>query len=523
MIMNIEKLAFETLKQLQTGILICDNGSQVLFLNQKMKEIAGLSSDDDIPTLGILLKNFLSGDSLILQIQASIEMVLNQKKESERLTFDISTGSSCSLNISLLLKNIKSNNDYVLLIFQVTPSQDELVREFRIAKEKARELARLRTYFLTNYSYELRTSLNSILGYSQLLEDELYESLTPEQQYYFASLQWGSTHLYDTVTRVHDISRIDSGEFAIHPAKLSLSKVLNETAFLMQQLAAAKNIELRLETVPEDISIVADATCLSSALTNLLDNAIKYTDEGTITIHVQVQPQQNNVQCRITDTGIGIDPEILPFLFEPFQHGASKASASYDTSGLGLALAKRYIELMNGTVEVESMQSKGTTFIITLQLADEFTTVLDTVPVRSKHHPEVKSRAAGINPLPKILLVEDQEDAQMLVKTFLRNCYEVFVAGEAEKALDILAKENPVCILMDVALQTPTGGLDFTLELRLNPDYCFIPIIALTAYALPGDRERFIGSGMNDYLSKPYRKSDLLNLLEKWVPKSTDS
>lgn len=511
--MGIEKIAHQILTNLQTGILICDAEEKIVFANPIAKKIVGENIDNQI-TLQMALMRASADVKTIERIMSAIHRLFTSREKLEPQELTWKNGQKSFIHCTEVITMEDEGREYCLLSIEDASPHVKALEELKRAKEQAEQAVQKKTVFLKNFSYEVRTSLNAIVGYGQLLQDELMEGLSPDQQYYVNSLQWGSTQLNDTITRIYDLSRIDGGEYAVNLVPHPLHKAFEETVLLLQPLAEAKKLEIHLDRIPENINVLADINCLSKVLTNLIDNAIKFTDSGFIAIKYIPVQQFHIVRFQIQDTGVGINAELLPYIFEPYGIRSRGDSTRCEESTLNMALTKRYVELMNGTIEVESAKDKGTTFSITLLRSDADASVAAqetpiVKPVAAIHHEEK----------PLVLLVEDHEDAQMLVKAFLHDSYNIMIASDADEAIRILEKNAPACILMDVALQTPQGGLDLTLELRMVPKYYYIPIIALTAFAMPGDKERFMGSGMNDYLAKPYKKGDLLAILEKWVPR----
>ena len=510
--MSIQTYAPQVLNQLKTGVLLCDEKQNIVFVNQTLKnEFHVQKAEGQSLTVffGTLNANPQAKEKIIL----SAKNVLAMQSDVDPVELHLSTDQRYQIFFSPV-EITEEKQRYCAMTFERAALDDSQIKALTLAKEKAEQSSKQKTSFLTNFSYQIRTSLHSILGYGQLLQDELLEVLTAEQQYYMNSLHWGSTQLYDTISRIYDIARIESGEFTVSCSPFSIKKALAETVMLLQPFATEKNLALKMGNIAENLSVIVDSSCLSRVFANLIDTSIKYTDAGSITIEVSNGKNSESVQIKITDTGIGLPNELLPSLHEAFHVGNPELMGGHEETALTIALTKKYLDLMGGTITIETSNGIGTTYTVTLRRAEVEPIMQESVEPTIAPRPVEPSLEK-----PLVLLVEDHEDAQMLVKAFLRDKYTVLIASDADEALEILHKVEPSLILMDVALSTPQGGLDLTMELRLNPKYNSTPIIALTAFAMPGDRERFLGAGMNDYLSKPYKKNDLTTMVEKWLGK----
>ena len=239
----------------------------------------------------------------------------------------------------------------------------EQAAELRAARDRAEELARLKDAFLANMSHEIRTPLTAIIGFSELLAEEV-----PEGARDFAlRIENGGRRLLETLNSVLDLARLEAGQVTLAPSAVPLRREVNEVARLHEQRAAGKNVALRIH-VPEGLEVWADRAALHRVVTNLLSNAVKFTDRGTITVSAEPVPGDGPPQTRlvIADTGTGIDPRFLPRLFNEFEQASSGESRTHEGSGLGLAITQRLIQLMGAEIEVDSQIGEGTTFAILL-------------------------------------------------------------------------------------------------------------------------------------------------------------
>jgi CheY-like chemotaxis protein len=261
---------------------------------------------------------------------------------------------------------------------------------------------------------------------------------------------------------------------------------------------------------------MVDEQYLSQVLTNLLGNALKFTHSGSIRIE-SGKSDESQAFIRVSDTGIGISREFLPEIFEEFKQESGGYGRSYEGSGLGLTITKKLVELMNGTIKIESEQGIGTSITLTFPIGKEERLLVGPEGILKSDQSD--SRPASTNGrLPRVLLVEDTQETSQMVKIFTRGKCELDIAHNAETALELASQHSYDLVLMDVNLGNGRSGLDVACDLRKDVRYGSTPIIALTAYAMKGDKESAIAAGCTDYLSKPFNKADLLAKLKQFIP-----
>ncbi|MEM6326518.1 MAG: PAS domain S-box protein [Bacteroidota bacterium] len=360
------------------------------------------------------------------------------------------------------------------------------------AKEQAEEVARLKSSFLANMSHEIRTPLTGILGFADILADEVTD---PEQKEFVDLILQSGKRLLDTLNSVLDLARLDAGRMELTSEPVLLADAARETARLLAPLADDKDLVLTADIEDEAARAEVDLGALNRILTNLVGNAIKFTKEGSITIGVR--GSKSNVMIDVRDTGVGIDAEFLPNLFEEFRQESSGSRRSHEGSGLGLAITRQLAERMEGTVSVESEKGVGSTFTVTFP-------------------------RANVAPLPdelrqaRVLVVDDNEQTRAMASRMLETAYRVdtafdMVSTEAAAATAAQANDPFDVILLDINLGTMDTGEDVMRRLREMPPYDARSIIAFTAYALPGDRERFLSEGFDGYFAKPFTRDTLLS------------
>ncbi len=374
--------------------------------------------------------------------------------------------------------------------------------ELVAAKEAAEEMSRLKSGFLANMSHEIRTPLTGIIGFASVLAKEL-----PDEHREFAELiQTSGRRLMEMLNSVLDLAKLEAHRMSLDRHRIELLDEAEKVVEILRPLAEEKNLTLRFSAhdISEPVCIRGDRPALHRILHNLIGNAIKFTEEGGVT--VKVWSDENRSGLEVRDTGVGIDAEFLPHVFEEFRQESSGVMRSHQGTGLGLAITKRLVELMGADIEVHSAKGNGSTFRISFERERrelKSPTQAEEDPSFMRHAHEAPSR---------LLLVEDHRDTQQLLKEILEDLYDVSVAGRATEAYLMAMQRRFDMILLDIDLGEGPDGADLLRQLRAIPEYADVPIVAVTAFALPGDRERFLEMGFTAYVSKPFDVDELLRL-----------
>lgn len=373
------------------------------------------------------------------------------------------------------------------------------------AKEEAEQMSRLKTAFLANMSHEIRTPLTGIIGFATVLAKEL-----PEDHREFAELIRSSgRRLLEMLNSVLDLAKLESNQMSLEHREIDLAGEIRKVIDLLAPIAEEKGLPLEIEVDGERPHVLrTDRAALNRILHNLIGNAIKFTDQGHV--RVSVWCSDDRVGFDVTDTGIGIEAKFIPQLFEEFSQESSGMSRSHSGTGLGLTITKRLVELMGGEIEVESKKNEGSRFGVALprnlSIAVRRALAPDAPEQRSNHDDSLREQ-----PL-RLLLVEDHVDTQHLLVELLEERYDVSVEGSASEAFLSACQKEFDLILMDINLGEGPDGIELLQQLRAIPEYAETPIVALTAYALPGDKERFLDLGFTAYVSKPFDVDELLRL-----------
>jgi PAS domain S-box-containing protein len=384
----------------------------------------------------------------------------------------------------------------------------------KLANAEMENALKVKDEFLANMSHELRTPLNAILGISESLEEQFIGQLNDKQLKYVGVVKESGKHLLELINDILDISKIEAGrmELTFHP--ISVEKLCQASLRMIKELAQKKNIKVSFKVKGEVNTIMGDERRLKQVLVNLLSNAVKFTEEGKqVGLEVVGYPANNEVTFSVWDTGIGIAQEDVKFLFKPFVQLDAGLAREYQGTGLGLALVAQMVRLHGGLVSTSSQPDKGSRFTITLPWQPEE----QNTPVKVTAELVLPNQKSEEKRKGTVLLVEDTNVIVSLIKDYLTfKGYEVIVANNGRDGI-LLAKEKlPDIILMDVMMPI-MDGVEATKQIRAEKKLKQTPIIALTALAMHGDRERCLEAGMNDYMSKPVKLNELIEIIEKHI------
>lgn len=389
----------------------------------------------------------------------------------------------------------------------------ETEQQLLIAKVKAEESDMLKSAFLANMSHEIRTPLNAIVGFANLLAEEGLSRDKKEQ--YLNYIFNNSETLTGIISDILDIAKIEAGQMVIKPTPVNINQMLGELLDTFREEVRRKSkgdiqLVLKLPENPFRLKIMADAVRLKQVFSNLLQNALKFTLNGTIEFGYRM-PNEMFLECYVKDTGVGIDKDKLSIIFDRFQKITNKNVQNPTGTGLGLSIVKKIIELSGGRIEVASEVDRGTqfTFSIPLILAPDQTTVPEMQPVHDQ--------ADDYDwPNRKILIAEDEYSNFLLLEEILEPTrVNITWAHNGREAVDACNDDNCFdMVLMDIKMPV-MSGVDAFKELRKKNNQ--MPVIALTAYAMVDDREQFLSLGFSNYITKPINKRELLLLLDSYL------
>ena len=402
---------------------------------------------------------------------------------------------------------------------------EERTADLQAANVELARAARMKDEFLASMSHELRTPLNAVLGMSEALQEEVYGPLNQKQLGSLHSIEESGRHLLALINDILDLSKVEAGKLELEITPLSVESICQASLRLIRKNAHKKRLAVTSSFDSAVEMIWADERRLKQILVNLLSNAVKFTPEGgQIGLEVVADPVEDGapgvVRITVWDTGIGISPQDMSRLFRPFVQLDSSLSREYAGTGLGLSLVYRMVELHGGSVSVASEVDRGSRFTVSLPWQK---------PAQMLRPPRWSLAAAGTAPppplankeaidgQPRILLAEDNEANVEMLSGYLEvKGYRVTVAYDGHQAIELAQQGRPDVILMDIQMPG-LDGLAAMRHIRSDGRLADIPIIALTALAMPGDREACLAAGANAYLSKPVNLKELIETIERYL------
>lgn len=394
---------------------------------------------------------------------------------------------------------------------QASREQHQAMAQLIQTREEAERANNAKSDFLAMMSHELRTPMNGVLGMLQLLETT---EMTDEQHEYAALASESTEHLLKVINDILDFSRIERSALELEHIPFNLAELISSSAQAFQHSAAQRGLDLQLRLPPgmESLQVKGDPTRIRQILVNLIGNALKFTEQGSVTVEPQWQALDHELlwfTCSVRDSGIGISTESLELMFNAFQQADSSISRRYGGTGLGLPIARTLAERMGGTLRAQSEEGSGSVFTLEIPLA----LYQQSLPVLAPRVHSGHAHGEGRN----VLLVEDNPVNQTVIQAMLRSLgFTVSIATDGAQAIRSAESLIFEAILMDCRLPL-IDGYEATRQIRQLPGCADLPIIALTANALQGDREACLSAGMNDYLAKPFKRTDLQQILQRWV------
>jgi len=498
--------AVDTLQVSQLEILI---NKKMVFFN----EVLNAYKNKGKPEAEILI-NTEGGKELSENIFQLIDAFDNKRQqELSRITASINNNAKSAHTSGLILAALAAiacMSAFWYIVNQ-TYQQKKLINELNASEKRAKEAARIKENFLANMSHEIRTPLNSILGFSQLFDNT---RLDADQKIFLKSIKSAGENLLNIVNDILDLSKLEAGMLRIEATTFSLRKVLQSVEILFRPKAKEKNILLLTsidELLPDEL--IGDEIRLTQVLVNLAGNAIKFTNEGSVMITVN-EKERNlkkiTLNIKVRDTGIGIPEKKQQQVFERFEQAESETTRKYGGSGLGLSIVKQLVELQGGKVYLQSQPGIGSEFTVEI-----------TYTVNEKKKPRedpsfLTVQLNGFKTGNKILVVEDNQMNQTFLKHLLtRWNLQADIAANGNEAIDAILSANYDLVLMDIQMPG-MDGYNATKKIR-NELNSQIPIIAMTAHAMNGEKEKCLAEGMNDYISKPLKEDELNFLIKKYI------
>lgn len=485
---------------------------KIVYINDVGAKLLGVDHD----TVNNIEIRSLVHDKTITDIKRKI--ILNKQRGLETAIIDtqliLRSNDFKDIEVTAIPIIYDGKDAYQVVVRDVT-ERKRYEAELISAKEKAEQSDKLKDAFIANISHEIRTPLNVILGYSNLILSEFKDRLKEEEANFFESIERGGQRLMRTVEHILNISSIQVGTFSLHSEAIDVN---SRTAKLIQDLhsiASERNLTLDFLSDIANAFIDADRYCFDQALINLIDNALKFTNQGGV--RVRVYRQDTRICIDVTDTGIGIAADYLPKVFNVFSQEISGYSRPFEGLGLGLALTKKYIEMNSGSITVKSRKGIGTTFTLHFLAKDPQKDFNEIPGDRSERQLTHKSTIVHRVGNRNILVVEDDEQTQEYMRILLKKEYNIYLASSGKEAWSILTTSQIELILLDLSLRGDEDGLQFARRIRLSAEYNTIPIIVLTAHAFPEDKSKSLAAGCDLYLAKPFQINELKQALKNFL------
>jgi signal transduction histidine kinase/HAMP domain-containing protein/ActR/RegA family two-component response regulator len=497
--------------------------------------------DQFVPTIGVIFNSIMTNsrtEALLTQSQRLTTQLQERSDELQRQQAELRRSNAELEEKAALLA--KQNRAIEVQNFQIEQAR-------RTLEERAQQLAassRYKSEFLANMSHELRTPLNSLLVLAKLLADNPDGNLTDKQVQFAQTVHEAGSDLLQLINDILDLSKVEAGKMDIHPTELALSTLVEYVHATFRPMAADKGLTFDVEVSPDVPALMyTDEQRLQQIVRNLLSNAVKFTSSGGVVLRIgrpkgveftsPLRDEPEVISFSVSDTGIGIAEDQLKLIFDAFRQADGTASRRYGGSGLGLSISRDIAGVLGGEIRVESLPKHGSTFTLYL-------------PVRCRPADQQASRPGSVNgrqngageilapqppeslPVPedalagiKVLIVDDDvRNVFAMTSVFERCGAEVLYAENGREGIDVLQRNEDIdLVLMDV-MMPELDGCATTEAIRSMPQFADLPIIAVTAKAMKGDREKTIAAGASDYITKPVDTGHLLRVMQSWLQRT---
>ncbi len=498
-------------EQSPAAVLITAPEGNIVYANPKCIEMTGFAYGElkRMRPCALHSSEFKPNDNH----EITLAVKLGQELKGEFMAYK-KTGESYWEHV--IVSPIKNNNNTIinfLIIKQDITNQKRFENDLIIAKEKAEEMNRLKSVFLTNMSHELRTPMVGILGFAQILKEDLIKHEDVEMA---DLLIKSGKRLLNTLESILDFSQLESNQVYINSVQINVSERIDSLIQNFSDHLNEKKLKLTCK-YNRSIKVIADDRLINQVLNNIIDNAIKFTPKGEITIET-IEVVENSLSwgvIKISDTGIGISKEKQKIIFEDFRQASEGRRRNFEGNGLGLTVAKKIVEMMNGYITLDSDLGKGSVFSIYLPAVIE--NVKDAGNLEKNNGKKPGVDTPSVPNLPEILLVEDNEMNKEVVMIYLRKICKVDYAKDGLTAIQMTSQKKYSAVLMDINLGNGFSGVDAMKKIKDINGYYNIPFVALTGYALHGDKEKLLREGCSYYLSKPFMKKDLIDLINEII------
>ncbi len=499
------------------SIIITDEAGKIEYVNPYYFSTSGYELNDMIGLLPHEFREEFYNDKdeynkikEIITLGKDFEFIFENRKKNGEIYFE-------NVKISVI-KNEDNEISNFLLVKEDITHKLKLERDLKDALKESEEMNKLKSNFLANMNHEIRTPLNGMLGFAEILSMEL---TNPVQKNMALTILYSGKRLSETLNLILDLAIVENDNIPFKKDKTDLINLIKKIKEAFEDLAKKKGLEFEFIINESEIYAYVDENLFSRAIINLVDNAIKYTNNGKIVIELGLITENNikNIYIKIKDTGIGIDKENIPIIWKAFRQVSEGLNRDYEGMGIGLTITKKVLNLMGGTIELNSEKGVGSEFTIKLPAFIEKEIINETnkIILKKDKIDIVESKDNTTKELKKLLYVEDDPINRNIIKIFLKKLVNVYTVSNGESALDMVKKEKFDAILMDINLGVGLSGIDVTKEIRKMENYKNIPIIAVTAYTSDKDKQEFLDAGCTSYVFKPFDKSTLIEQIKKFL------
>lgn len=501
MISEIVKYFEMLYENLRNPVMVIDDEGKVIYVNEAFIITWGYQLNE-------LSEYSVFTDSVIRDngIYNVVMEVLDGKEYRTVNNYTDALLNSKDSTTPLLRSSIFPINDfghkYIIFFHEDITDMVLTEEEVKKAREANKEAERLKNNFLNVLSHELRTPLNIILGYSSLIKDNLANKIGPEEKVYLDNLHSGSERLFKSITQMLEFAQLESGNYSLNIETIDLIGLFQSCLLNYKRLAQEKNLQLRTNFMNKKVYVDADVHCVENAFNSLLNNAIKFTHQGYVEVEVDVLDDRDLAVCRIKDSGIGISTNYLDHLYQPFSQEDLNIGRNFEGNGLGLALSKRYIERLGGSLLVDSIKGVGSTFTFTIPLTQNLNYKKNTL---SENDKPVGNR---------ILMLDDLGDSYELIKAFLRKEFEVVNYSIREFKLEFIRDVNFSYIIFDVNKNYWQQGILICKDIKKNDPYKR-PIIVISSEYIEDKIREFYKAGAKKFLVKPFGRNELIKVLKE--------
>jgi len=523
------RLLSYAVEQSPASIVLTDPAGNVEYVNKSFTRMTGYTSEE---ILGKNIRILQSGHTTPEEYQTLWETVKAGKEWRGEFKNKTKNGETIweSSTITPILNSNQETKHYLEIKEDVSARKEaelalrrmnqeledrvfQRTEELRSANTSLEKASRLKDEFLANMSHELRTPLTGVLGLSEALQKGVYGAVNEKQTSILNTIEEGGRHLLTLINDILDLSKIEAGKMELQPSIIRVDDICQSSLRMIKQIANSRHQKVTLTQNPPDMVMYGDPRRLKQILVNLLGNAVKFTPEnGELGLEVEGDETLDVIWFSVWDKGIGITEENQQKLFQPFFQLESNLSRSYSGTGLGLSLVHRLAMLHGGQVKVTSKKGEGSRFTVSIPWYKDEATSLNEEAVKmiANRSKELEGKGRPVTP-ENILVIEDNDVNRGMISDFLSfQGYHVISAQSGQKGMDLLVKEKPDLVLMDIQMPG-IDGFEVIRNIRqMQSAISKVPIIAVTALAMPEDRQLCLDAGADDYLSKPIDFSGLL-------------